>query len=1104
MRDGTKRKGGAGVRRSPRPLVRLRRLAGGLWYLAMLPAVFALVALPGLWQQEITAPGWLTERIEEQAGVALGGGALEFGRLTIRLGRDLRPAVRIEDSEFRDESGRRIASVPLIEVALSPRGLFLRGEALPQRITLTGARIALSRAADGAIAVSLGGDEGGLAGIEVADLGALAGMVDDLLELPGLEALRQVDVTGMSMDFTDLRAGRNWHVDGGSFTIDLTGDMTRAEGNFGILSGRAWATTLELAYESPRFSRAASFDLSLTDAAAVDIASQSPALAWLAVIDARLSASIRAQLDDAGRLAALSAALDIGEGSLAPSEGAEPLHFDRAEARVDFDPARQMLDFPRILVVSDWGSIEAEGRAQIAADTGPMTAVGQFALSGTALNPAGVLAAPAILPPTTADMRLRLDPFTLEIGQLAIAPAEDGGSGRLLASARVAADADGWHVDVDATLSRIATARFAALWPDGFYTQRRDWFRANVAGGSLSGLAMGLRAVPGEWPQLAITSDFQGARIVAVEGLPPVTDAAGRLELAPDLFSVSLIEGRVTPPRGGVIDMAGTSVTSPDTWAVPTLIHVALAATGPAEAMFSLLDEPGLRLMSPAGLPVDLAEGRAVVTGTIRYPLVYPLSPADFEVTVDAVLHDVESTRLVQGRTLRAPRIDLQARMDGIEVEGSGTLDGLPVTAEFRAGFTADPPPAQVRGAVALSPASLAAFGIALPEGTLAGAATGAFTLDLPRGGAGRYQVTSDLRGLALSIPAVGWRKGRDVTGALEVAGALGEPPTVETLVLDAPGLSASGTVTIAPGGGFERADLARVRLGNWFDAPVSLTGRGAGRAPAVRIAGGTLDLRFATLGTGEGGDVGSGGGPLTLQLDRLQVTEGIALTGFRGEFTDQGGLSGNFTAVLNGRAPVQGTVVPMSGRTAVRIISANSGEVLAAAGFLDDAQGGGFDLTLLPAGEEGSYDGTLQIEGLRVRNAPALASLLNAISVVGLLQQMAGQGLVFDEVQADFRLTPDHVVLRSASAVGAGLGISLDGVYTLASGEMDFQGVVSPFYLFNAIGSVLTRRGEGLIGFNFTLRGPMGATQVTVNPLSVFTPGMFREIFRRPPPMVE
>jgi hypothetical protein len=70
-----------------------------------------------------------------------------------------------------------------------------------------------------------------------------------------------------------------------------------------------------------------------------------------------------------------------------------------------------------------------------------------------------------------------------------------------------------------------------------------------------------------------------------------------------------------------------------------------------------------------------------------------------------------------------------------------------------------------------------------------------------------------------------------------------------------------------------------------------------------------------------------------------------------------------------------------------------------------------------------------------------------------------------------------------------------------VASKQMDMQGVVSPFFAINGIGSIFTRRGEGLIGFNYTLRGPAAKPDVSVNPLSLFTPGMFREIFRRPPP---
>jgi light-regulated signal transduction histidine kinase (bacteriophytochrome) len=45
---------------------------------------------------------------------------------------------------------------------------------------------------------------------------------------------------------------------------------------------------------------------------------------------------------------------------------------------------------------------------------------------------------------------------------------------------------------------------------------------------------------------------------------------------------------------------------------------------------------------------------------------------------------------------------------------------------------------------------------------------------------------------------------------------------------------------------------------------------------------------------------------------------------------------------------------------------------------------------------------------------------------VVGLLQQLGGQGIAFDQVSADFRIDPDKIVVGRSSAVGAGLGLDI------------------------------------------------------------------------------
>jgi hypothetical protein len=92
-------------------------------------------------------------------------------------------------------------------------------------------------------------------------------------------------------------------------------------------------------------------------------------------------------------------------------------------------------------------------------------------------------------------------------------------------------------------------------------------------------------------------------------------------------------------------------------------------------------------------------------------------------------------------------------------------------------------------------------------------------------------------------------------------------------------------------------------------------------------------------------------------------------------------------------------------------------------------------------------------------------------------------------------------VEITQGSAVGASLGISFAGLYQSGSGQLNLQGVISPIYLVNGLGQIFSRRGEGFFGFNYALTGSTEAPSVSVNPLSVLTPGMFREIFRQAPP---
>ena len=152
----------------------------------------------------------------------------------------------------------------------------------------------------------------------------------------------------------------------------------------------------------------------------------------------------------------------------------------------------------------------------------------------------------------------------------------------------------------------------------------------------------------------------------------------------------------------------------------------------------------------------------------------------------------------------------------------------------------------------------------------------------------------------------------------------------------------------------------------------------------------------------------------------------------------------------------------------------------MAAAGIFASARGGSLGCdAATPRPKPGSYDGVVNMGSLRVRNTNVLAELLNAISVVGLLEQLNGEGLLFNTVEAAFLLTPNAMQVHHGSAIGASLGVSMAGVYKSASAQLVMQGVISPIYLLNGIGAILTRRGEGLFGFNYALNGTADDPQV-------------------------
>lgn len=1072
-----------------------------VWLVAVLAVVTA-----GLWgasravsNRPLAAPGWMTAQAEARINAMLGNhGRISLGQIVLLIDAQNVPRITLRDVGFYDAGGAIVARFNDVGASLSMDALRAR-KLQPEVLRLSGAQAVVRRLADGTFDLSM---PGGGDGTPTTITSALERIDQAFAPSGPLAGITRVSASDLTLTLEDARSQRIWQVTGGTLDLRQAAGLLEVALDFDIFNGTEELASTEFRFTKRRGSPEAELTARFDNAAAADIALQLPVLAFLGVLNAPISGDVSARINREGVLGSLSGSLALGAGALQPTAGAEPFDFDNGAVHFAYDPSRERLTFPEVAVTSDAMALRATGHAYLRdfADGWPTAFVGQFALADVRLAPGDLFDAPVQVDRGAVDFRLRLDPFTVDIGQLMLR----ANGARLLGDGQIAARADGWSISADAVMDETDMAQVLALWPAAVAPRTRTWLADNVNNARIGDLRAALRLRPGQPLRNAISWRFDGADLRYVKTMPMLSGAHGYGSIEGRGLVLVLDGGQVVAPAGGRVDAAGSVMRIADITARPSRIALELQTDSTITDALSLLDLPPLQVLRGTDFGPDLASGRAQMRADIDFTPQLGAPPVDLDYAVTGTLVDVESAALAPPRVLRAERLALTATPAAIEVSGLAQLGGARFDSTWRQPLGPDARGAGsvVEGVAVLDQALLDEFAVGLPAGAVRGAGRAPFQLTLGGEAGPTFRLESDLAGVALDIAQIGWRKAANTTGKLEVAGSIGPRPAIDTLNLSAPGLSATGgQISLRDGGGLQSARFDRVRLGGWLNAPLRLEGRGRGAAPAIHVTGGEIDLRRARFDQLGGG--GGNGGPIALALDRLVVSEGIVLHGVNGAFSTQGGFQGDFTANVAGTTPIAGQLSPSENGTAIWITAQNGGEVLRDAGVFASARGGALDLMLLPLAASGTYDGRMRLRDTRIVDAPAVTEILSLMSIVGLLEQLSGPGIRFSDIEAEFRLDPARLTLLRSSATGPSLGVSLDGVYDLGARGLDLQGVISPVYFLNGIGQVFTRRGEGLFGFNFRLSGPAATPKVEVNPLSILTPGMFREIFRRPPPQV-
>jgi hypothetical protein len=181
-------------------------------------------------------------------------------------------------------------------------------------------------------------------------------------------------------------------------------------------------------------------------------------------------------------------------------------------------------------------------------------------------------------------------------------------------------------------------------------------------------------------------------------------------------------------------------------------------------------------------------------------------------------------------------------------------------------------------------------------------------------------------------------------------------------------------------------------------------------------------------------------------------------------------------------------------------------GAGLRALGIIDTIEGGGLEVTATSAGPAPNHplDGRIEAQDYLLRDAPVMAKLLSLASLTGISNVLTGDGLKFKRLVGEFRLENGVVSTELLRAYGDALGLTAKGTLDFDQDAIDIEGTVVPAYTVNrllgeipVLGRLLIGgEGEGFLAVVYGIDGRLSDPQVSVNPLSVLTPGFLRGIF--------
>jgi len=671
----------------------------------------------------------------------------------------------------------------------------------------------------------------------------------------------------------------------------------------------------------------------------------------------------------------------------------------------------------------------------------------------------------------------------------------------------------------------LRVANLLHYWPLGAADGARDWISRNIFQGSVGPILFETHFPAGVLDEnklpdgaLLMTFPLVNAEANYVTGLPHLTDVNGNAKLTGNTFTVDVSRGRI-----GALTVSKGHAFVPDLSAPDSPAEISAHVDGSVADILKVTDLQPLHYATRFNIDPDQTKGNASVDLDFKLPLKRNLSIESVAIKVAA---GVTGFGVALGKDLRLSDGVMHFDIDNTHLHASGptSLATSRLTIDWVEDFKTRKDittRVTVKGLVDEAGRNALHFrandylsGVVGVNGTLLG----------HRGQLQSADLALDMTPSVLSLDLVGIAKPAGVAAAAHGTATFGPHSTLQSanLKIAGPSVQAALSATFNADGTMASLNAPSVRSGSTNDFSFNLIRNASGVDIAVKgrsVDGSRLARRGNDPEIKNGSTASSNSNEpfhISAKLDRLVLRNAVAIAPFS---LDVSGVGERPSALaLNGTlgkgATVTGSIAP-AGSDRKLLVASNDVGVLARGLFgFNSIKGGKLDLQVTlhgpanaPLSDDPStddYQGQLVLKDFRLLNQPFLARLFSAGSLIGFGNLLAGQGIAIDTLKIPFSARNGVLAIHSARATGPAIGVSAEGYVDRPKNEVAIKGTLVPLFGINSVlgfipllGDLLVSKpGEGIIGMTYTVAGNADEPRVSVNPLSMVTPGILRRIF--------